>query len=159
MALRLDITALISLVGEDKLREELNKNTWYIQFIDIRDINVNSITRFTTTSNPIEYLLFNDTDFFRYIAFRLPNIYDHDKFESEDDYSSWLYEQLDEEMKIPIDSAELLWKTINSYSHDQIINLFNEDGDEVYILYDKYFTPVLPYCYETNEFLAKWFPR
>ena len=157
MAIRLDIAALIALIGEDKLREELDKNTWYLHCIDSGKIHIDSTWRFTTISNPIEYLLFNNMDFFQYVAFRLSEIYDHDKFENEDDYMSWLYEQLDEVMEIPIEAAELLWKTINSYTHNEIRELFHQEASEIYILCDKNFQQVFPNA--TKEFLQKWFPR
>ncbi len=171
MAMRLDVAALISLVGEDKLREELNKNTWYLQFIDnsltsrgngnrFNTIEVFSINQITTANNPIEYLLFNDADFFRYIAFKMINVYDHTKFDNDDDYSDWLYNELDFEHELSLDVAEYIWKAINEYNHDQIKQLFEQDDYNLYLLYDKDHIQVLPNNFDkTKKFLNQWFPK
>jgi len=168
MTKRLDVAAAIALVGEDRIREELDKNTWYIQLIDISSrsrgnpfqrIEIHSHKRFITPENPIEYLLYNDIDFFRYIALKLCDKYDPNEFEDVDDYMTAVIQATEEDMEIPIAIADFLWKLINTFSHAQIKNLFLQDNLEVYILYDKEFRQMLPVTFYAEEFFNKWFPR
>jgi len=152
MAIRLDVAALISLVGNDRLQEELDKNTWYIQVVTVGNYRtptrVDNITRFKTTLNPIEYLLFNNLDFFETIALRMSDIFDTDK--------------LDGITEIPIDDAEFIWKTIKDTFDRRDMNLlFNQDEYRAIILFDKDLHQVLPYSEDrpSSEFLTKWFPH
>ena len=63
---RLDIKSLISLVDEDQLREELDKNVyywyWYCPATTCDEYEA-KYHRFKTDINPFEYLIFNDDKF------------------------------------------------------------------------------------------------
>jgi len=158
------VASIINLIGEDRIREELDKNMWYVQFIDTHSRYDYHLTRFTTTSNPIKYLLFNDVNFFQYIGFRLPDIYPRDMFKNKDDYLEWLSRQ---EYEIMVTAAKLLWKTIKSYSHSEIktiIHSTNTHFDSIFVLLDKDGTKIFPdsdnhYINKCDAFLTQWFPK
>jgi transcription termination factor NusB len=80
MARRLDISALVTLIGKDKIRSELDKNIYYYNIID-RDNDdkrfpyrlYNVFERFEVPENvsPLEYLIFNKLDFLKWIIGRI----------------------------------------------------------------------------------------
>lgn len=169
MSRRLDTSAAIKLLGEDKLREELDKNVWYLQSIDITELNpverfpiikCHNFTRFITTGNPIEYLLFNNVDFFRDIVTKSVLTFDPTKFTDLDHYIVWLKEKLGDEPGIPIDVAEIIWSSIkNDLTYAQIINLFQQYDYFTLILFDKDLKQIFSTHETTNSFLNQWFPR
>ncbi len=64
MSRSLSVQSLIKLVGEDKLRAELDKNSY--TYVEIQQYSggrlyVDVGIKFTTTANPIEWLIFNSS--------------------------------------------------------------------------------------------------
>lgn len=67
MSRRLDVKSLIKLVGEDKLRKELDQNTY--TYVEIQDFSgerlyVDDGLKFNSEANPVEWLVFNSSKAF-----------------------------------------------------------------------------------------------
>ncbi len=69
MTNRLDVSALVTLVGKDKIRSEINKNTWYYNIIYMYNEGDPILNLFEVPDGvaPLEYLVFNDLLFLRWI--------------------------------------------------------------------------------------------
>lgn len=149
---RLDVKSLINLVDEEKLRRELDKDTyyWYWYCPDSGYEEYDSrYHRFETTVNPIEYLIFNDDSFVSTLLEIMSDLEDKIRFDIEDDYykyesheqPSCLYiEALDENESdksfnedVLFDQlrnqcgthyAEIIWKHLNNMTIDEILKEF-----------------------------------
>ena len=179
MAARLDVTAAINLIGEEKLREEIDKNTYlflHLRYEEIENdgftlpiVKISKLKRFKTESNPIGYLLTDEFSFFLEIGVTLSDkIYKRAGFTTEDKCCDFILDSIDENEfnsgkfnDITLNIIELLWDVIGKeLSHDEIIMIFknmNNGSDEMFHIFDKDQKEIL--LGSDKIFLDKWFPR
>jgi len=175
MAKRLEIAAAIALIGEDKLRDELDKNTWSFLHVknelldhehqDLYDINIIKVPkmkRFTTEANPIEYLIFNEEAFVRdtIVDSILEEVCLHLGIANENS-DSLLETVLDDDWKMTPEVCDVVWIIISKeLTHEEIKSRFTRTRthcQDVFFLFDKDGTQVFPD--PSDEFLNKWFPK
>ena len=145
MTRRLDVSALVSLVGRDRLRAELDQEDWFL--LEMLD-NIPTVFRRVTISsdiNPIEWLIYNDLWFAlqlmdRYlleepsVASKVVKIVTGDRYEPES--SIWLDRAVNQaipllrrQKELPIEVADILWNTMSGLSVNYILYQLLRSGD------------------------------
>ena len=167
MTNRLDIAALITIVGEDKLREELDSSVWYYQRIDIssrpstqafQTIHIAEFAKFVTKENPLKYLIFNEIDIINDIIPSLP----------EDPHYSLIQDDIlaenvygDETNDFNSEHSEYIWNKILELPKQDLRNLLKQYDYTKVIIYNSKLEQILPLNeYNTDpidEFINKWF--
>ncbi len=151
MSKRLDVSALISIAGEDKVRKELNKRTWYFNLVDT-NVTTNNIPnrelrRLIVPNNvkPLEYAFFNSPEFLGWIVRTISYAHQYSFLDkSIDKILEYVYE--DDIHDIPSKYMNKVWKVVEILSRKDLNDLFVDSIKEgIYaFLYDGDTSPVFP---------------
>lgn len=174
MAKRLDISALVELVGAIKLKKELLKDTWYYNIIENVHYGPQAILRHfeVPESQVFEYIIFNEpkiSEFILregvYLLGKVPKDIISDlpwdeKFRNID-YLHKMADFIKINNKIPPNWAEWLFETI---TEDILVGILSYDEfctNNLLIIYDHKMRQVLPVIDNniTDRYLRQWFKK
>lgn len=150
MAKRLDVAALVSLVGKDNIKKELNKNIWYYVIIDNTQRPIFSDDY---QGSAFEYFFFNETDFLKYFLLHLSgNI--AEKISSDiDSILDEVYNDQEPSDEVLID----IWNIIKRYPQKDINRTFKNSikAEQFFSVYDNNGTTIFPVGFEeeTEKFM------
>jgi len=170
MTRRLDVASALTLIGEDKFQEELDRNTWYYLHIrnemaeypdgvELTSPQIGKFKRFKTEANPIVYLIYNDIALSREFGVQIAGLIAGQLgFNNEDELIDWI---MDDMWEITQEYADAIWNVImTQLSHEEIkktFNYINNGNNDIFFIFDKDQNQVFPNL--SDEFLNKWFPK
>ncbi len=162
MTNRLDASALIKLVGKEKVRQELDKNIWNYTIIDTNNYIAfvpKTISKRIEVPNgvtPLEHMFFNDSDFLRWI---INNLWE-DLSDLDDEIVAFIEGDSDELLTKQMQSLwETLLDAIVELPVDSLNSLFLDSIEKgVYaMIYDANMNVVFPTAKSKSKILAKKF--